>query len=155
MTTYATGLQALRSVSGPSSSSRSEYARRYDYSGLDEHIKRQDAVAGLRGSKFKAGMQGDIEGISEAGGRIRDLVAALKMNSPEASEQNPVTMANPLVKLESESGGQSSSSDAGGYQLAPPPAADDMADVDPDAPAVAVRRRNGVGGDPQRFANVA
>lgn len=154
MSTFAAGGQNLRSVTGPSSSSKSEYARRYDYSGLDEHIKRQDAVSALRDEKFDALYENPLKAV-KAGNRIRDLVSSLRMNDPLATERNPVTVSNPLVKLESESGGTSVASDAGGYQIGAPRGADDELEGAEQNPVVVRNRKNGVGGDPNRFGNIA
>lgn len=140
------------SVSGPSSSVKSDYSNRYDYSGLSEHIKRQDAVSGLRDEKFDALYDGDPKAAVKAGNRIRDLVSALRMNDPSAGERQPVTVANPLAKLEAESVESSVSSGAGGYSWEAPGGA---GDAGIEAPVVAARRRNGVGGNPNRFANLA
>lgn len=151
MTSFASLPQNLRAVSGPSSSGKSEFSRRYDYGGLDEHVKRQDAVAALRDEKFDALYKGDPAAAVKAGNRVRDLVAALKLNDPLATERNPVTVANPLVKVEAESGSSSSSSDSGGYQMVERQPQEPLDDAEP---AVAKKRRNGVDGDPNRFANV-
>ena len=157
MTTFAGTGQHLKSYSGPSSSSRSEYSRRYDFSGLGEHIKRQDAVGSLRDEKFDALYRGDPAAAVKAGNRIRDLVSALKINAPTAGERNPVAVANPLVKVESESGSSSSSSESGGFQLGAPGDGEFDDAMPGDAQAVGVRKRNdGVAGNPpKRIAHIA
>lgn len=163
MTTFFQPSGAYASkVSGPSRSERSEYSRRYDYSGLAEHLKRQDAVSGLRASKNRAIAEGDYMSAGEAGQKIRDLVSALRINTPEASERNPVTVANPLVKVEAESYGSSSSSDSGGYEAKMPGGdageGDPFAIEDDFAPPPPKKGRpkiEQVDGNPNRFGNVA
>lgn len=96
----------LKQYGSGGSSQSSEYSATYDYSGLEDQIKRQDAVDALRGSKFAALYSGDIPAAIEAGNKVRNLVAGLRAKSPGATERNPhqVVMPNRLVRSESSSG---------------------------------------------------
>lgn len=71
----------------------------YDYSGLEEHLKRQDAISQLGGQKFAALYGGDIAGSVDAGNRIRGLLSSVRANAPGATERNPMQVTNPLVKV--------------------------------------------------------
>lgn len=101
----------LASYNSPNSSSSSSTSESYDYSGLDEHLKRQEMLAGQRDAKFAALYGGDVAGSVAAGSRVRDLLKAIRMHSPDATERDPSQMVNPLVRVTSRSTSNSSSSD--------------------------------------------
>lgn len=91
----------LTRFSGPSSSSSSSES--YDYSGFDDHIKRQDAIGALRDNKFSAMYGGDVMGAVSSGNKIRDLLKSVRANTPNATERDPVQLATPLVRVSSTS----------------------------------------------------
>lgn len=98
----------LTRYSAPSSSSSTSES--YDYSGFDDHIKRQDAIGALRDGKFAALYGGDVAGAVSSGNKIRDLLKTVRANTPNATERDPVQLTTPLVRVSS----RSSSSNAGG-----------------------------------------
>lgn len=106
--------KVVTSYTGPHSRSDSSSSVSYDYSGQDQHIKRQDEVGALRDAKFAANYSGDIPGAIGAANRIRDLLKAVRVHTPTATERDPVQMVNPLRRVASES--QSSSTSASGEQ---------------------------------------
>lgn len=120
----------LSGYSGPSASGSYDISRRFDYSGQDEHVARQDAVSELRGKKFADLYSGKLEDSVAKGGRIRDLVAALQVNAPGASERFPVSAAKPLVRVESaaDSGQFKADGDTTQYDAMRPPAESTDAD---------------------------
>lgn len=101
----------LAKLKGPGSSQSSESRVTYDYSGLEDHIKRQDAVEALRSSKFAALYGGDIPGALEAGNKIRNLVSGLQRAAPGTDERDPHQFKMPLVLARSVDSKTSSSSD--------------------------------------------
>jgi len=103
-------------LEGPSSSQKSDSAVRYDYSGLDLHLKQQDELAKLKNAKYQQLYSGDVPGSVSAGQRIRDLLAQLIPNAPGTTEGNPFQIPNQLRRVESESTGSDSSYDAGAEQ---------------------------------------
>ena len=103
-------------LEGPSSSQKSDSSVRYDYSGLDLHLKQQDELAKLRNAKYQQLYSGDVPGSVSAEQRIRDLLAQLLPNAPGTTEQDPFQIPNQLRRVESESTGTSSSYDAGAMQ---------------------------------------
>ena len=106
----------LTRVTGPSSSQSGSSSTSYDYSGLDDLIKRQDAVSGGRDEKFSALYGGDVAGSVTAGNKVRDLVQAIRAHVPDASERNPMRMSQPLSRVSSQSNSTSMDSSAGGYE---------------------------------------
>lgn len=101
----------ITKLSAPSSSQSSSSNETYDYQGADDLVKRQDAVAGLRDSKFKALYGGDIPASVEAAGRIRSLLDTIRAHDPLASELKPVRYVAPLRRVASTSSSASSSGD--------------------------------------------
>lgn len=93
--------QYLTSYTGPHSQSQSSSSATYDYTGLDQNLKRQEEVGALRDAKFAANYNGDIAGAVGAGNRIRDLLTTMRAYTPNATERNPVQMVNPLVRVSS------------------------------------------------------
>lgn len=93
------------------SSSRSSNVS-YDYEGLDDHIKRQDALAATRDAKFASLYGGDVAGSVVAGNKIRDLLKTLRANAPGTTERDPYQIASPLVRVSSQS--SSNKSDVNG-----------------------------------------
>ena len=91
----------------------SSFSINYDYSGLDELIKRQDAVGDLRGAKRSALYGGDVAGAMAAGGKIRDLVSYIRAHNPLAPEDNPIAASAPQRRIDSMSGSASSSGGSG------------------------------------------
>jgi hypothetical protein len=142
----------LSRLKGGSSRQSGESSETYDHSGLAEHIKRQDAVDSLRGSKFAANYQGDIPSAVEAGNRVRNAVAGLREVTPDATERDPHKLKMPLVVVRSRSSSGSLSSDG-------PEAAWGDPEQGPPLPGVeVVRRRDGIlggMGQPERFAGQA
>lgn len=105
--------QQFSSFQAPSSSSSSRSAVSYDYSGLDDQIKRQDELGQLRDAKNSALMGGDYDTAMKAGGRIRDLLAYTRRQAPGTTERNPMQIVNPLVRIASQSNEQSYGSTGG------------------------------------------
>jgi hypothetical protein len=101
----------ITKLSAPNSSQSSSSNETYDYQGADDLVKRQDAVAGLRDSKFKALYGGDIPSSVEAASRIRSLLDTIRAHDPLATELKPVRYITPLSRLASTSSSGSSSSD--------------------------------------------
>lgn len=125
----------IKSYKAPDSSSSSSSSASYDYSGLDEHLKRQEMLAGQRDAKFGALYNGDVAGSVAAGSRVRDLLKAIRMHAPGADERDPIQMVNPLVRVSSTSSSTSNSSDGGSWggdnehgQVAPLPQPGMLAD---------------------------
>jgi hypothetical protein len=127
----------ITSYTGPSYSQSSSGSSSYDYSGLDEHLARQEALGAARAGKFKALYSGDVQAGVEAGNRIRDLLKAVQAHSPQADERDPVQMVNPLVRVTSESSSSNSSGSAASGQFTPEDSGT--------APQVAQRQRLGFG----------
>lgn len=111
-------LKNLRTGGGSASGSSS---RSYDYSGLEDHVKRQDAVEGLRGSKFGALYAGDIVSSVDAANRLRGLVSQLRTVAPGSDERDPHQLKVPLVKLNSESSSSSNQSQGPEFTIGDPP----------------------------------
>lgn len=107
----------LTRLSAPSSSSSSSESESYDYSGLDDHIKRQDAIGALRDNKFASLYAGDVAGSVTAGGKIRNLLAAVRANAPDATERDPNKIASPLVRITSRSTNTSNQAGGGGVEF--------------------------------------
>lgn len=130
----------LSKLSAPHSSSSERTSETYDWSGLDDHIKRQDAVGALRDNKFASLYSGDVAGSVTAGNKIRDLLTSLRSNAPGTTERNPNQIASPLVRLQSRSTETSSNAGGGGVefdhgpqqqQMRFPPAQDPPPQVNP------------------------
>lgn len=97
-----------RNISGSSS-------RSYDYSGFDDHIQRQDALASARDQKKAALYGGNPVQALLSGNRVRELVSLLKRDAPGTTEKDPYQFKTPLSRLSSESSSYSQSSDPGGF----------------------------------------
>lgn len=118
--------------SGGSSGQEASSSASFDYSGLENHLKAQDAVDALRGQKFQALYDGDIAGSVTAGDRIRSLLGTINANAPGATERNPHTLADPLSKVTSMSGHVSNRQDYPDFSGHHPHEVDD--DAAPAAP---------------------
>ena len=103
-------------VAGPSSSSESDISENFDYSGLDDHIKRQDQIGALHSAKYGQLYGGDVAGSVEAGQRIRGLLKQVQAFSPNATEADPYQRVKPLALLGSYSMRNRHSSDTGEYE---------------------------------------
>lgn len=103
----------LAGLRGPSSSSSARYSAQYDYGGLEDHLKRQEETSALRNSKFAAMYGGDVASSMAAGSRIRELVDALRVHTPDATERRPVQIVAPLVRKASESTDSNADSKSG------------------------------------------
>lgn len=138
--------------SNPSYSQSSSSSTSYDYSGQDEHIKRQDALGEMRDAKFGAFYDGDVKNSIGYGNKIRDLLKAVRAHSPFASERDPVQVVNPLVRVTSQSSSSNSSGDGGTVEGLLPESG-----TEPIMDDVAVRRPppRGVDGNPNRVAGIA
>lgn len=101
----------LQKLRGGSSSQSGSSSVNYDYSGLEDHIKRQDAVEALRGQKFSALYAGNIPAAIEAGSKVRSLVGALQKVDPDTTERDPHRITGPLVKISSSSSSSNQSSE--------------------------------------------
>lgn len=149
----------LTQLRGGSSSRSGQRSATYDYSGLEDHIKRQDAVEALRGSKFASLYAGDVAGAVDAGNKVRGLVSRLRSVAPGTDERNPHQLAMPLVTVRSES--QSDSGSSGGPEArwdgpGPAPPQPEMPEpwIAPKKPAQKKQpdKVDGVlGGEPGRF----
>ena len=106
---------------GGSTGAKSSSSTHYDFSGLDEQIKRQDSVDGLRGEKFASLYNGDVAGSVGAGGRIRSLLGIINSQSPGATERNPHSEINPLVKVSATSTSSDSDIEDPSYGWEMPP----------------------------------
>jgi hypothetical protein len=113
----APGAQAFE-YSAPRSESQSSLSETYDYGGLEDHLKRQDAVGAMRDAKFAALYSGDVAGSVSAGNKIRELLSAVRQNAPGATERNPNQIAAPLVRVASRSTSSSNSGGGGGFKQA-------------------------------------
>lgn len=120
MTSFLNPTGPLTRLKGGGARQSGEYSETYDHSGLAEHIKRQDAVDALRGSKFAANYRGDVAEAVEAGNRVRNIVAGLRQSAPDATERDPHKLKMPLVLVRSRSGGSSMSSDGPELQWGKP-----------------------------------
>ena len=106
----------LTRVAGPSASSSQSSSKSSDYSGLDDLIKRQDAISAGRDDKFASLYSGDIAGSVTSGNRVRDLVRAVRAHAPNADERNPMQVSQPLSRITSESSSSSSNNDGGSIE---------------------------------------
>jgi hypothetical protein len=128
---------------GPSYSQSGSSSTSYDYAGLDEHIKRQDALGAARDEKFNALYSGDVQAGVGAGNRIRDLLKAVRAHAPGADERDPHHIVNPLVRISSTSGSSSMSGDSGSGEFMP-----EAPGVEPQVPPA----NAALGRRPNRFA---
>jgi hypothetical protein len=85
----------------------------YDYSGFDDHIKRQDALANSRDQKKAALYGGNPLQAMLAGNRVRELVGLLRRDAPGTSEQDPYQFKTPLSRISSQSSSFSKSTSPG------------------------------------------
>lgn len=97
---------------GPSASVSSDYDVTYDYSGLDDHIKRQGLLSQLRDAKFAANYSGRLEDAVPAGNQVRELVNTLRVFAPGTTERSPTQVVSPLVRTARESGDSKITADA-------------------------------------------
>lgn len=121
-------LTNLRTGGGSSSGSSSTS---YDYSGLDDHLKRQDAVEGLRGSKFAALYAGDIVSSTDAANRLRGLVSQLRTVAPGTDERDPHQLKRPLVTVSSQSSSSSNQSQGPEFSVGDPPEPEPLPEPQP------------------------
>lgn len=91
------------SNSSPSNSTSNSSSRSYDYSGYDDHLKRQDALANARDAKKAALYDGDVKSSMLAGNKVRELVNYLRRDAPGTTEENPYQFKGPLSRVSSES----------------------------------------------------
>lgn len=89
---------------GPSAAASSDYDVTYDYTGLDDHIKRQGLLSQLRDAKFAANYSGRLEDAVPAGNQVRELVNTLRVFAPGTTERSPTQVVSPLVRTARESG---------------------------------------------------
>jgi hypothetical protein len=87
-----------------------------DYRGLDDLIRKQDAVGGLRDAKFSANYGGDVAGSVTAGNQIRDLLQSIRSIDPGANERSPNRVRGPLVRADSISESDSFDGGSGGWE---------------------------------------
>lgn len=80
-------MTGLHRIDYPDSKSSVATSRRYDYSGSDQLLKRQDAIAQLDAERMKALYEGDIAAGLVAGKRIRALRDSLQSIDPVRVEQ--------------------------------------------------------------------
>ena len=105
----------LTRYSAPSTSSQSSSSESYDYSGLDDLTKKQDAIGALRDAKFEANFRGDPSAVT-AGNKVRELVKAVRSHLPTATERDPGPSLAPLVRVNSRNSSSSSSFGGGGWE---------------------------------------
>lgn len=108
----------VTSYKGPSSSASASRSVSYDYSGLDDALKKQDELGALRTQKFSALYGGDIPGSVQAAQRIRGLLDALRPYSADVTERNPARISAPLSRVSSESSSSDYSSHAPHFDFA-------------------------------------
>jgi hypothetical protein len=97
VTSYFQPPQRLTRIEGPEYSNDSDISESYDYSGLDEQLKRQDEIGKLHNAKYGQLYEGDIPGSVAAGQRIRGLLKQVRAFAPNATEQDPFQTVKPLV----------------------------------------------------------
>jgi hypothetical protein len=90
----------------------------YDYSGLDDAIKKQDELAQTSHQKYQQLYGGDVAGSVGSTQRIRDLLTQLRAYAPNASEKNPFQLASPLTRISHSDTSSSSDFDSGGVHAA-------------------------------------
>lgn len=105
------------SFRAPSSSMSSSSSVDYDYAGLDDHLKKQDQLAGLRDKRYADAYGGDVRGMVTAGNQIRDLLSYLRQNAPETTLRNPMQVANPLVRVKGANQSESQSAEGASYSF--------------------------------------
>lgn len=104
-------MQVSKRLQAPTSAIQSSRSSTYDYSGLEDLVKRQDAVAPLREQKYAALYSGDIPGSVAAGQKIRDLLKVIQRHNPNATERDPVAFSQDLKRP-----GREESSSSGSYK---------------------------------------
>lgn len=109
----------LTRYDAPSGSSDFSLSQSFDYGGLEDLVKRQDAISGLRDKKFAANYTGNIPEAVTAGSQIRDLLAAVRKHTPAANERFPVQAQLPLVATRSISISGDDKGDGGGFSGVP------------------------------------
>jgi len=109
----------------PSVSSSSSGSTSFDYSGLDDALKKQDELAQTSHNKYQQLYNGDVAGSVGSAQRIRDLLSQLSAYAPNVSEKTPYQISSPLSRVSSTSSSTSSDVDAGGFQASP----DDLPDL--------------------------
>jgi hypothetical protein len=107
--------ELLTAYTASPASSQSSSSKSYDYSGLDDLAKKQDAIGALRDAKFEANFRGDPSAVT-AGNKVRDLVKAVRAHLPAASERDPGQSLSPLVRVTSETSSGSASAGGGTWQ---------------------------------------
>jgi len=88
-------------------------SKSYDYSGFDDHIKRQDELASARDQKKAALYGGNPVQAMLSGNRVRELVGLLRRDAPGTSEDAPFQFKTPLSRISSESSSFSKSTSPG------------------------------------------
>jgi hypothetical protein len=106
-------------TTGPSGSSSSSRSVSFDYSGLDDALKKQDELAQTSHSKYQQLYSGDVAGSVSSSQRIRDLLAQLSAHAPGVSEKSPYQISSPLSRVSSVSTSSSSDFDTGAAQSEP------------------------------------
>jgi hypothetical protein len=91
----------------------------YDYSGLDDAIKKQDELAQTSHQKYQQLYGGDVAGSVGSTQRIRDLLTQLRVYAPNASEKNPFQLASPLTRISHSDNSSSNDFDSGGVHAEP------------------------------------
>lgn len=114
---------------GPSASVSSDYDVTYDYSGLDDHLKRQGLLSQLRDAKFAANYSGRLEDAVPAGNQVRELVNTLRVFAPGTTERSPTQVVSPLVRAARESGDSKITADAPDIEFGGRPPGLDIPDV--------------------------
>lgn len=104
---------------GGSTSISGSSSRSFDYTGMDDHVQRQDAVASARDAKKSALYGGDPVQAMLAGNKVRELLSILRRDTPGATEQNPHVIKRPLVRVSSMSDSYSQSTNPGGSEYKP------------------------------------
>jgi hypothetical protein len=111
----------LAGLIGPSSSSSSQFSQQYDYSGLEDHLKRQEDLASLADAGRSALYDGDVRSGLSASRRIPALLQTLRAVAPDTTTQRPRQLINPLSKVTSSSGSSSANTEAGQAKFAAGP----------------------------------
>ena len=104
-------MQVSKRLQAPTSAIQSSRSSTYDYSGLEDLVKRQDAIAPLREQKYAALYSGDIPGSVTASQKIRDLLKVIQRHNPSATERDPVAFLQDLKRP-----GREESSSSGSYR---------------------------------------
>ena len=110
-------LRRLTSYKSPSFSQDDQSSASFDYSGFDDLVKRQDAISATRDGKFGSLYGGDVKGAVAGRNNIRDLLSAVRVHEPEATERRPVRTVTPLQRITSTSGSSSQSGSGADFSL--------------------------------------